>query len=83
MPLPKLGDTQVAWVVEQVVEYIDRQRQIYRGKAVPLSPNQIAAMQPFFPASTLDNGNKFVLSEPVDKNKSFTIVLNWTAGLKH
>jgi len=30
-----------------------------------------------------ENGNKFVLSEPVDSNKSLTVVLNWTAGLKH
>jgi hypothetical protein len=30
-----------------------------------------------------ENGNKFILSEPVDSNKSLTVVLNWTAGLKH
>jgi hypothetical protein len=30
-----------------------------------------------------ENGNKFILSEPVDRNKALTIVLNWTAGLKH
>jgi hypothetical protein len=30
-----------------------------------------------------ENGNKFILSEPVDSNQSLTVVLNWTAGLKH
>jgi Tol biopolymer transport system component len=30
-----------------------------------------------------ENGNKFILSEPVDNNQSLTVVLNWTAGLKH
>jgi Tol biopolymer transport system component len=30
-----------------------------------------------------ENGNKFILGEPVDRNKSLTVVLNWTAGLKH
>jgi hypothetical protein len=29
-----------------------------------------------------ENGNKFILSEPVDSNQSLTVVLNWTAGLK-
>ena len=30
-----------------------------------------------------ENGNKFILGEPIDRNKSLTVVLNWTAGLKH
>jgi Tol biopolymer transport system component len=30
-----------------------------------------------------ENGNKFILGEPVDRNKSLTVVLNWTTGLKH
>jgi hypothetical protein len=30
-----------------------------------------------------ENGNKFILAEPVDRNRSLTVVLNWTAGLKH
>ena len=54
MPMPTLNEQQIAWVVEQVAEYIDRQRQIYRRKAVLLNANQRAAMRPFFPASTLD-----------------------------
>jgi hypothetical protein len=29
-----------------------------------------------------ENGNMFILSEPLDKNESLTVVLNWTAGLK-
>jgi hypothetical protein len=30
-----------------------------------------------------ENGNKFILGEPIDRNESLTVVLNWTAGLKH
>jgi hypothetical protein len=29
-----------------------------------------------------DNGKKFVFGEPVQSNSSFTVVLNWTSGLK-
>ena len=30
-----------------------------------------------------ENGNKFILSEPIDDNQSLSVVLNWTAALKH
>jgi hypothetical protein len=30
-----------------------------------------------------ENGNEFILGEPVDRNRSLTVVLNWTAALKH
>ena len=30
-----------------------------------------------------ENGNKFIFAEPVDSKESLTVVLNWTAGLKH
>ena len=30
-----------------------------------------------------ENGKKFILGEPVDRNRSLTVVLNWTSGLKH
>jgi hypothetical protein len=30
-----------------------------------------------------ENGNKFIFGEPVDSNRSLTVVLNWIAGLKH
>jgi eukaryotic-like serine/threonine-protein kinase len=32
--------------------------------------------------SVADNGNTFILGEPVDKDRSLTVVLNWTAGIK-
>jgi hypothetical protein len=62
MPLPKLGDEQAEWVVQQVAAYIDGQRQTYRGKAVALSQNQRTVMQLFFPASTLDSVRVVVLA---------------------
>lgn len=62
MPLPKLGDDQLGWVVQQVAEYIDRQRQAFRDKAICLTRNQVAAMQPFFALSTLDSARLLVLT---------------------
>lgn len=62
MPLPKLGDAEIAWVIQQVAEYIDRQRQAFRDKAVLLTANQSAAMQPFFPSSTLNSARLLVLT---------------------
>jgi len=62
MPLPKLRDEEVEWVVQQVAAYIDGQRQTYRGKAVALSQNQRTVMQLFFPASTLDSVRVVVLA---------------------
>lgn len=71
MPLPKLGDAQVGWVIQQVAEYIDRQRQAFRDKTVRLSGNQVAAMQPFFPSSTLDSAQLLVLTEDRVGNPPF------------
>jgi hypothetical protein len=53
--LPKISDDQVEWVMQRVAGYIDEQRQTYRRRALPLSQNQNAAMNPFFPASTLES----------------------------
>ena len=62
MPLPKLDDVQIAWVIKEVAGYIDRQRQTYRERAIPLERNQRTVMQPFFPASWLDSTRVVVLS---------------------
>lgn len=51
MSLSKLADAQVAWIIQEVARYIDGQ---VRQRAVPLSASQMAAMEPFFPLSTLD-----------------------------
>jgi hypothetical protein len=61
MPLPKLRDDEIAWISQQVVEYIERQHQTYRGMAVPLDDHQRSAMQPFFPAFALDSTRVVVL----------------------
>jgi hypothetical protein len=63
MPLPKLGDEQAEWVVQQVAAYIGGQRQTHRGKAVALSQNQKSVMLPFFPELTLDSVRVVVLAE--------------------
>ena len=54
MPLPQLASFQIAWIVQQVSDYISHQRKIYRTRAVPLSGAQMVAMRPFFPGSGLN-----------------------------
>ena len=55
VPFPRLSDEQVEWFIQQVCAYIDRQRQTYRDRAVPLDTTQLAIMRPFFPASALNS----------------------------
>jgi hypothetical protein len=71
MPLPELGDAQIAWVVQLVAVYIDRQRKTHRDRSVPLNASQRAAMQPFFPASTLDSAKVLVLNSDRVGNPPF------------
>jgi hypothetical protein len=71
MPLPKLGDEQAEWVVQQVAAYIGGQRQTYRDEAVALSQNQRTVMQLFFPASTLDSARVVVLAGQRVSNPTF------------
>ena len=73
MSFPKLSDQQIAWVVQQVAGYIEQQRQIYRGVAVPLESSQTAAMQRFFPVSTLDSTRIVVLSGQRVSNPPFYV----------
>jgi hypothetical protein len=35
MPVPVLSEEQIAQIIQQVAEYIEQQRQTYRGSAVP------------------------------------------------
>jgi hypothetical protein len=62
LPLPKLSDEQVQWVIQHVSAYIDRQRQTYGGRAVPLETTQLAIMRPFFPASSLNSARVVTLT---------------------
>jgi hypothetical protein len=71
MPLPKLRDTEIAWIIQQVAEYIEQQRQTYRGKAVPLDSQHKSAMQPFFPPSALDSTRVLVLGAERVTNPPF------------
>jgi|SRR5215469_5052349 len=62
MSLQKLSDALIAWVIREVAAYIGKRRQAYRQHAVPLDGIQRTAMQPFFPALTLDSARIVVLS---------------------
>ena len=71
MPLPKLSDAEIAWIIQQVAEYIGQQRQTYRGRAVPLDSHQKSAMQPYFPANSLDSTRVVVLAGERVSNPPF------------
>jgi len=71
MPLPKLSDAEIASIIQQVAAYIEQQRQTYRGRAVPLDGHRRSAMQPFFPASTLDSVRVVVLAGERVSNPPF------------
>lgn len=71
MPLPKLRDDEIAWIIQQVAEYIEQQRQTYRSRAVPLDDHQRSAMQSFFPASALDSTRVVVLAGERVSNPPF------------
>lgn len=62
MPLPKLSETEIEWVIRRVAEYIEWQRKDYRKQAVPLSLNQVEAMEHFFETSALDTTRIVVLN---------------------
>jgi len=62
MPVPNLNDSQLDWVVQQVAEYIQNQRQSYQGNASPIDKNQKAIMAPFFPESILNSTRVAVLT---------------------
>jgi hypothetical protein len=55
MSLPELSDSQIAWVVQEVAAYIERQRRSFLRWAAPISQNQKTVMRSFFPEFTLDS----------------------------
>src|SRR5258708_33292008 len=61
MDLSKLPPAMIAQLTGAVEDYILSSRKKYMGNAVPLAPEQLAAMQPFFPAEALGNCRIFVL----------------------
>ena len=71
MPLPKLENSAVTWVVQQVSAYIGQQRQLFRSQAAPLNLQQRTAMQSFFPPSVLDTTRVVVLHNARVANPPF------------
>jgi len=71
MALPNLSKSQIDGLIQQVAEYIETQRQNYRGQATPLTTNQKEVMVPFFPQSVLDSTRVVVLADQRVSNPSF------------
>ena len=84
MPLPKLTDEQVEWIVKEVAAYIQKQRQLFIARAVPVNSNQKAALQSFFPASVLDSARTVVLSSSQRVSNPYfygnLVAMGFTAG---
>jgi hypothetical protein len=71
MPLPNISPAQIEWVIQQVATYIERLRQTYGRRAVPLDPSQMETMHQFFPASILDAARLAVLAGERVNNPPF------------
>lgn len=61
MPSPKLNSDQIGQVSELVSQYITAQRGKYVARAVPLSSQQKAPLEPFFAREVLANVRVLVL----------------------
>jgi hypothetical protein len=75
MPLPELLPQHISWVSEQVAAYIEQQRKKHRAQAAPLSPEQRAIMQPFFPVSVLDTARLLTFTDHRLPNPDFYSML--------
>jgi hypothetical protein len=45
VPVPNLSSAQMAWVTREAACYIENQRQIFRGRAIPLSKAQVVVLR--------------------------------------
>lgn len=61
MDLSKIPPGMIGQVAGMVADYISSSRKKYGANAVPLTPEQRAAMQPFFPSEILDQTKLLVL----------------------
>ena len=53
--MPKLSFEQVSTVAGWVATYVAEQRDAFRGRAQPIAPAQLKAMNPFFPNDVLSS----------------------------
>jgi len=54
MPHPKLSETQIRELASWIATYISEQRTSFQSKATSIEPRHKALLQPFFPATLLD-----------------------------
>jgi len=71
MATPKLTPDQIAQVSELVAGYISAQREKYAPRAIPLSTQQRAPLEPFFTREVLDNVRVLVLEGERVQNPEF------------
>jgi hypothetical protein len=71
MATPKLTPDQIAQVSELVAGYISAQREKYAPRAIPLSTQQRAPLEPFFTREVLDSVRVLVLKGERVPNPDF------------
>jgi len=71
MATPKLTPDQIAQVSELVAGYISAQREKYAPRAVPLSAQQRAPLEPFFAREVIDSVRVLVLEGERVPNPEF------------
>jgi hypothetical protein len=82
MATPKLTSDQIAQVSELVAGYISAQRRKYAPRAVPLSAQQRAPLEPFFAREVLDHVRVLVLEGERVPNPEFYPMLR-SLGFKN
>jgi hypothetical protein len=48
VPVPQLSEDQIGWIIQRVAEYIERQRDTHKSKAVPLDRPNARQCRPTF-----------------------------------
>jgi hypothetical protein len=74
MDLSKISPGIIGQVAGMVADYISSSRKNYGAKAVPLTPEQRAAMQPFFPPEILEQTKTLVLNDERIQDPGFYIM---------
>jgi hypothetical protein len=71
MALPKLSDSQIEWIIQQVRAYIEEQRQCFIRQATPIDQNAKARLGSFFSSAVLDSARVIVLASRHVPNPRF------------
>jgi hypothetical protein len=63
MEPPKFTQPELTALISEAAAWLQQQREKYRPSAIPLTPDQTAALQPFFPSAILSNSRMLDVSQ--------------------